>query len=109
MVLGDTGQITTEIVIKVIEKYVEHFLEGLSLTVHEHIYESFLNEFDQITSLSHCKDAQSILCSWRWFWSWLDTQVDVKTREGDASLSLKAPNLKSISWERLVLHVHVYL
>lgn len=36
MVLDDTGQITTEVVIKVIKKYLEHLLDKLFLTFHEH-------------------------------------------------------------------------
>lgn len=36
MVLDDTGQITTEVVIKVIEKYLEYLVDNLFLTFHEH-------------------------------------------------------------------------
>lgn len=43
MVVDDTGQIPTEVAVKVIAKYLEHLLESFSLTFHEHVHESFLN------------------------------------------------------------------
>lgn len=40
MVLDGTGQIATEVIIKVIEKCLEYLLESLSLTLHKHVPES---------------------------------------------------------------------
>lgn len=52
MVQDNTRQVPTKIVIEVIEKYLEHLLESLSLTFHEQVHVIFLNKFDQITKLS---------------------------------------------------------
>lgn len=51
MVQDNTRQVPTKIVIEVIEKYLEHLLESLSLTFHEQVHVNFLNKFDQITKL----------------------------------------------------------
>lgn len=52
MVQDNTGQVPTKSVIEVIEKYLEHLLESLSLTFHEQVHVSFLNKFEQLTNLS---------------------------------------------------------
>lgn len=52
MFLDGAGQIATEVIIKVIKKYLEYLLENLFLTLHKHVPESI--SLVNLTKLSAC-------------------------------------------------------
>lgn len=52
MAQDNTGQVPTKVVIKVVEKYLEHLLESLFLTFHKQVYERCVFFLINLTKLS---------------------------------------------------------